>query len=64
MTYMSVDKKVVAGKLRLVLLEKPGKAIVTGDFPEDVLFDTIMYYHALFKSSPGTYEHSLAGLPE
>lgn len=63
MTYMSVDKKVEAGVLRLILLEAPGKAVVTSDFPESVLFDTIMHYHQLYKSSPGTYEHANMGLP-
>jgi 3-dehydroquinate synthase len=56
MTYMSIDKKVEAGVLRLVLLKAGGKAVVTSDFPEDVLFDTIMHYHALFKSDPGNYD--------
>lgn len=63
MTYMSVDKKVESGKLRLVLLRKPGEAFVTGDFDEDTLFDTIMHYHQLYESSPGTYEHEVFGLP-
>jgi len=30
---MAVDKKVLAGKLRLVLLRQLGHAIVTADFP-------------------------------
>lgn len=64
MTYMSVDKKVEAGVLRLVLLEKPGKAILSKDFDEEVLFDTIMHYHQLYKASPGTYEHAMLGLPQ
>lgn len=59
MTYMSVDKKVEAGVLRLVLLKAPGAAIVTGDFPEDVLFDTIMHYHQLYKSDPGSYDRNI-----
>jgi 3-dehydroquinate synthase len=58
MTYMSVDKKVEAGVLRLVLLKAGGEAVVTSDYPEDVLFDTIMHYHALFKRDPGRYEHN------
>lgn len=64
MTYMSVDKKVEAGVLRLVLLKRPGEAVVTADFDESVLFDTIMHYHQLFKESPGTYEHAIKGLPK
>lgn len=35
--YMSVDKKVLDGSLRLVLLQKMGKAIVTTDFDEGAL---------------------------
>lgn len=64
MTYMSVDKKVEAGVLRLILLKGPGNAVLTSEFPEEVLFDTIMHYHQLYKASPGTYEHSLIGLPQ
>ncbi len=62
MTYISIDKKVESGKLRLVLLRKPGEAYVTGDFDEEILFDTIMHFHQLYKESPGTYEHSLGNL--
>lgn len=62
MTYMSVDKKVENGKLRLVLLQRPGSAIVTGDFDEETLFDTIMHFHRMYKNSPGTYEHDMYGL--
>lgn len=63
MTYMSVDKKVEAGVLRLVLLKHPGEAVVTADFEESVLFDTIMHYHQLFNENPGMYEISTMGLP-
>ncbi len=35
--FMAVDKKVIAGKLRLVLLEKIGKALITSDFSPKVL---------------------------
>lgn len=64
MTYMSVDKKVEAGVLRLILLKNPGHAIVTADFEESILFDTIMHYHQLFKENPGLYEHATLGLPK
>lgn len=57
MTYMSVDKKVEAGVLRLVLLKGKGHAVVTNDFSEEILFDTIMYYQQLYKRDPGHYEH-------
>ncbi|MBU2713446.1 3-dehydroquinate synthase [Zooshikella harenae] len=39
--YMAVDKKVVDGSLRLVLLEAVGKAIVTSDFSHDALLATL-----------------------
>lgn len=38
---MSVDKKVLAGKLRLVLLKRIGEAVVTNDFPATALADTL-----------------------
>jgi 3-dehydroquinate synthase len=56
MTYMSVDKKVESGVLRLVLLKGKGQAVVTHNFSQEILFDTIMYYHQLFKRDPGHYE--------
>jgi 3-dehydroquinate synthase len=38
---MRMDKKVLAGTLRLVLLEKLGRAIVTGKYPGDALDATL-----------------------
>ncbi|MCX4026467.1 3-dehydroquinate synthase [Endozoicomonas sp. SM1973] len=38
---MAVDKKVIDGQLRLVLLESIGKAIVTADFDRQLLLDTL-----------------------
>ena len=38
---MSIDKKVIGGNLRLVLLEDMGEAIVTGDFRQDLLSETL-----------------------
>ncbi len=39
---MAVDKKVLAGKLRLVLLQGPlGGCVVTGDFDAAKLDDTL-----------------------
>ena len=38
---MGVDKKVQAGKLRLVLLKKLGEAAITGDVPEPMLDATL-----------------------
>jgi 3-dehydroquinate synthase len=43
---MHMDKKVLAGKLRLVLLDKIGRAIVTGDYPESALKATLQEYFA------------------
>ena len=38
---MRVDKKVKAGRIRLVLLEKLGAARFTADYPDDVLAGTL-----------------------
>ena len=38
---MQMDKKVLAGSVRLVLLEKLGRAIVTGDYPQAALTATL-----------------------
>ena len=38
---MSIDKKVIGGNLRLVLLEGMGEAIVTGDFRQELLSETL-----------------------
>lgn len=42
---MAVDKKARAGKLRLVLLQAIGHAVVTGDFPDAPLQATLESYH-------------------
>lgn len=39
--YMSVDKKVKAGRIRLVLLEALGRARFTADYPDDALGATL-----------------------
>ncbi|MFP6851414.1 MAG: 3-dehydroquinate synthase [Pseudomonas sp.] len=39
--HMAVDKKVIDGKLRLVLLRGLGEAVVTGDFPREILNATL-----------------------
>ncbi len=44
MELMSVDKKVIDGVLRLVLLEKIGRAIVTSDYPRSLLLDVLKRY--------------------
>jgi 3-dehydroquinate synthase len=38
---MGMDKKVLAGKLRLVLMKSLGDAVVTGDFPLPALTETL-----------------------
>jgi 3-dehydroquinate synthetase len=38
---MSVDKKVRAGRIRLVLLESLGRARFTADYPDDALARTL-----------------------
>ncbi|GJD09933.1 3-dehydroquinate synthase [Galdieria sulphuraria] len=60
MTFMSIDKKVESGKLKLVLLRGIGNAIVTGDFPIDVLQDTILHFQKLVLKHPEQYEVPLA----
>ncbi|TLX64168.1 3-dehydroquinate synthase [Stutzerimonas nosocomialis] len=39
--HMAVDKKVIDGQLRLVLLKRLGEAVVTADFPREVLEATL-----------------------
>jgi 3-dehydroquinate synthase len=41
MELMAIDKKVVDGELRLVLLKAIGDAVVTGDFKSDLLGETL-----------------------
>ena len=41
MEHMAVDKKVLDGRLRLVLLQGLGNAVVTGDFPREILDATL-----------------------
>jgi 3-dehydroquinate synthase len=38
---MGMDKKVLSGKIRLVLLKSLGNACVTGDYPPEVLQATL-----------------------
>ena len=46
--HMAVDKKVLNGQLRLVLLKRLGEAVVTSDFPKEVLEATLsVNYDAL-----------------
>jgi 3-dehydroquinate synthase len=44
MELMSVDKKVIDGELRLVLLETIGRAVVTSDYPSVMLQDVLQAY--------------------
>ena len=39
--HMAVDKKVIDGRLRLVLLRQMGEAVVTDDYPKEVLQATL-----------------------
>ena len=39
--HMAVDKKVLDGQLRLVLLKRLGEAVVTADYPQDALQATL-----------------------
>ncbi|GLK91510.1 3-dehydroquinate synthase [Pseudomonas turukhanskensis] len=42
LTHMAVDKKVLGGRLRLVLLRQMGEAVVTGDLPREILDATLV----------------------
>ena len=44
MTLMAADKKVQAGRIRLVLLRSIGQAYVTGDYPDAILQATLAHY--------------------
>lgn len=41
MEHMAVDKKVLDGRLRLVLLSRMGEAVVTDDYPKEILQATL-----------------------
>ncbi len=43
--HMRIDKKVKAGRIRLVLLRGIGAAYLTGDYPDDALRATVRAYH-------------------
>lgn len=45
--YMSVDKKVEAGNIRLILLQKLGQALITSDYNPQLLKATIDAHHAI-----------------
>jgi 3-dehydroquinate synthase len=62
LTYMATDKKVERGILRLVLLERIGKAMVTANYDRQVLIDTIEYFRRLYQEQPEDYERRLAHL--
>ncbi len=50
--HMAVDKKVLNGQLRLVLLKRLGEAVVTSDFPREVLEAALnVNYDALTQES-------------
>jgi len=38
---MGLDKKVADGKIRLILLKSIGKAVMTGDYPQELLRETL-----------------------
>ena len=51
--HMAVDKKVLNGQLRLVLLRQMGEAVVTGDFPRDVLEATLSANYGAMSEQTG-----------
>ena len=40
--HMAVDKKAQAGRIRFVLIRQLGDAVVLGDYPEEILHDTLV----------------------
>ena len=42
--HMKIDKKVQAGRIRLVLMRRIGSAFVTADYPEVALSRTLQAY--------------------
>jgi 3-dehydroquinate synthase len=42
--HMRIDKKVLGGRLRLVLLRRIGNAFMTADYPDDALERTLQAY--------------------
>ena len=51
--HMAVDKKVLDGQLRLVLLSRLGEAVVTADYPQEVLRATLTTDYAGLVDSLG-----------
>jgi 3-dehydroquinate synthase len=51
--HMAVDKKVLDGQLRLVLLRQLGAAVVTADYPKAVLQETLRTDYAALVSQSG-----------
>jgi 3-dehydroquinate synthase len=41
---MAMDKKVLAGRIRLVLLSRLGQGVVSGDYPAQALQETLASY--------------------
>ncbi len=50
--HMAVDKKVIDGQLRLVLLKRLGEAVVTADFPREVLEATLRADYGALLAQP------------
>lgn len=51
--HMAVDKKVLDGQLRLVLLQRLGEAVVTADYPREALQATLTTDYAGLVDSLG-----------
>ncbi len=43
--HMKIDKKVQSGRIRLVLLERIGSALLTGEYPDEALEATVRAFH-------------------
>src|SRR5699024_4295840 len=51
LTHMAVDKKNIDGHIRLVLLRELGSAVVTADYPDDVLHAALTADYAAVTAS-------------
>ncbi|BAU76974.1 3-dehydroquinate synthase [Metapseudomonas furukawaii] len=51
--HMAVDKKVLDGQLRLVLLRQVGDAVVTADYPREILEATLATDYRALAEQPG-----------
>jgi 3-dehydroquinate synthase len=56
--HMAVDKKALGGRIRLVLIKSLGEALLTGDYPADVLDATLRADYGSMVAQLGEPERS------